>query len=78
MKISFRGIYTLEEFFQALFDERQKLRDLGISHIRSGYLYYSPVDKFGDPVTLHHKNGQPMKGWTSDGPYQSAADRYDI
>ena len=78
MQIAFRGLYTLNEFFQALFEERQKLRDLGISHIRSGHLYYTPVDKFGDPVTPKHKNGQPMKGWTSDGPYQSAADRYDI
>ena len=77
MKTRFRGIYTCEEFFQALFDERQKFRDHGIKFIRGATLYYTPVDEYGDPVTPVHKNGEPMHGWSSDGPYRSAADIYD-
>lgn len=78
MKIAFRGVYTLDEFFQALYQERHKLKELGITHVRGASLFYQPVDECGDPVTLRHQNGEPMKGWTSKGPYRSAAQDYGL
>lgn len=78
MKITFRGVYTLSEFFQALYQERHKLEDLGITHVRGAALYYQPVDEYGDPVSPRHPNGQPIQGWNSKGPYRSAAQEYDI
>ncbi|NQV73113.1 hypothetical protein HQ496_08320 [bacterium] len=73
MKIQFKGVYTLEDFFQAFLEEREKFKELGITHISAASLYYQPVDKFGDPVTPRYRNGEPVDGWTYKGPYRSAA-----
>ena len=35
MKTAFRGIYTVEEFFQALFEEREKFREQAWDQIYS-------------------------------------------
>ena len=78
MRIQFRGIYSVEEFFQAFLEERERFRALGIKHIRGASLYYQPVDQYGDPVTPHHRNGDPVQGWTHNGPYRSAADYFGL
>ena len=78
MQIKFRGVYTLNEFFQALWEERQNIRDLGITHIRGASLYYQPVDEFGDPVSPRRPTGEPIKTWNNKGPYKSAAQDYDL
>lgn len=78
MKIRFTGIYELDEFFQALWEERQKLRDLGVKYVRSPTLYYTPVDEHGDNVVFHHPTGEPMEGWKNRGPYRSAAREFDL
>jgi hypothetical protein len=78
MKVQFRGIYTIEEFFQAFLEEREKFKELGITHIRGASLYYQPVDKFGDSVTPRYRNGEPMDGWVYKGPYRSAVDDFKL
>jgi len=78
MKVRFRGIYTLDEFFQAVYEERQKFEEHGIKHIRSASLYYTPVDEYGDPIQPAHKNGEPIESWNSDGPYRSAAQDFGL
>lgn len=78
MKVRFRGEFTLEEFFQALYDERARFEEKGITHVRSAYLYYTPIDEYGDPVQLTHCTGEPMEGWTTDGPYPCAAKDFKL
>ncbi len=78
MKIGFRGVYTLDELFQALYEERQNLAELGITHVRGASLYYTPVDEYGDEVVPRHRGGDPVMGWNSKGPYRSAADEYKL
>jgi hypothetical protein len=79
MKVSFRGIYTLEEFFQALYQEHEKFEKLGIKYIRRAHLYYTPVDEFGEPVApIDPDTGDPVKGWKCDGAYKSAAHDYGL
>ena len=79
MKVSFHGIYTLEEFFQALYQEREKFEKLGIKYVRRAQLYYTPVDEYGEPVVpIDPDTGDPVKGWKSDGAYKSAAHDYGL
>ena len=78
MKVRFRGQYTLDEFFQALYDERAKFEEHGIEYIRSASLYYTPVDEYGEPVQLMCKRGEPLEGWTTDGPYPCAAKDFGL
>ena len=79
MKVSFRGIYTLEEFFQALYQEHEKFEKLGIKYIRRAHLYYTPVDEFGEPVVpIDPATGEPAKNWKCDGAYKSAAHDYGL
>lgn len=78
MKVKFQGIYTTEEFFQAILEQRERFREYGIKHIRNASLYYQPVDEYGDPVTLRHRNGDPVEGWCNKGPYRSAAQDFGL
>ena len=78
MRLQFKGIYTMEEFFQAIWEERERFRELGITHIRGASLYYQPVDEFGDPVTPRHRNGEPIDGWVYRGRYRSAATDFGL
>jgi hypothetical protein len=78
MRVQFRGIYTIEEFFQAFLEEREKFKELGITHIRGANLYYQPVDKFGDSETPRYRNGEPVDGWTYKGSYRSAAHDFGL
>jgi hypothetical protein len=79
MKVSFRGIYSLDEFYQALFEEHKKFEELGIKHISRVQLYYTPVDEYGDPVVPRDPDtGEPLDGWKSNGAYHSAAHEYGL
>lgn len=78
MRVQFRGIYTIDEFFQAFMEEREKFKELGIKHIRGASLYYQPVDEYGDPASPRHHNGDPIDGWSHKGPYRSAAKDFGL
>lgn len=78
MKIRFQGIYTVDEFIQAMLEQREHFRELGIKHIRNANLYYQPVDEYGDPVTPRYRNGDPIEGWKDRGPYKSAASDFGL
>jgi hypothetical protein len=79
MKVSFHGFYTLEEFFQALYQEHENFQKLGIKYIRRAHLYYTPVDEQGDPVVpTDPDTGRPANNWKSDGAYKSAARDYGL
>jgi len=78
MKVRFRGIYTLDEFFQAVYEQRRTFEDHGIEYIRSASLYYTPVDAYGDSVQPQYSTGEPVEGWNSDGPYRTAAQDYGL
>ncbi|MEQ8228193.1 MAG: hypothetical protein RIA64_08915 [Rhodospirillales bacterium] len=78
MRVKFQGIYTIDEFFQALLEQRERFHELGIKNIRHASLYYQPVDEFGDPVTPRHRNGDPIDGWKNKGPYKSAATDFGL
>lgn len=78
MRVKFQGIYTIDEFFQAILEQRERFRELGIKNIRHASLYYQPVDEFGDPVTPRHRNGDPIDGWKDKGPYKSAATDFGL
>lgn len=78
MKVKFQGIYTIDEFYQALLEQRERFRDLGIKHVRNANLYCQPIDEYGDPVTPRHRNGDPVNGWNNKGPYKSAAQDFGL
>ena len=62
MKVKFQGIYTIDEFYQALLEQRERFRDLGIKHVRNANLYCQPIDEYGDPVKL--RRGDNMENDT--------------
>lgn len=78
MRVKFQGIYTIDEFIQAMLEQRERFHELGIKHIRNANLYYQPVDEYGDPVTPCYRNGDPVEGWNNKGPYKSAATDFGL
>lgn len=78
MHVTFRGIYTLDEFFQAVWDERPNFDRMGIQRLRSASIYYQPLDSYGDPVTLRYANGDAIDGWTHSGPYPCIAREFGL
>jgi hypothetical protein len=77
MKGKYGGPMPVEDFYQALYQDRAFFDRHGITHIRAAYLYFTPCDISGEPVTIRDSQGNPMDGYISAGGYHSAADAYD-
>ncbi|MDV6225629.1 hypothetical protein R2G56_04960 [Nitratireductor aquimarinus] len=77
MKGAYRGRMSVDELFQALFQDRSFFEEHGITHLRSASLYFTPCDEHGNDVHISDRMGRTVEGYETAGCYQSAADGFD-
>ena len=79
MKGKYKGPMTVDEFFQALFQDRHAFFDKHASSalIKNATIYVIFCDEYGETVNLRDSQGQPIEGYISAGAYLSAADKYE-
>ncbi len=77
MKGKYGGPIAVDDFYQALYQDREFFKRHGITHIRNTYLYFTPCDENGIPVIIADAGGNPIDGYVSAGGYRSAADAYE-
>ena len=75
MEIRVRGVMTIADIRQALFEELHEIEsNYAVKFSRGATLYVNPTNGFGDDVIPHMPGGQELKVIYSTGPYRSAAD----
>ncbi|TJV92402.1 MAG: hypothetical protein E5X52_33545 [Mesorhizobium sp.] len=77
MKGTYRGLMTIDELFQALFQDKSFFAEHGITHVRSASLYFTPCDDRGNEVIVRDEGGVLVEGYETAGCYRSAAEKYD-
>ncbi len=77
MKGKYIGPMSIDDLFQALFQDRTFFSKHGIAHIRNATLYFTPCDETGQTTTVVDGEGLVIEGFTSAGAYSCAADHYD-
>lgn len=78
MKGKYYGPLSLDDFYQALFqDKTDFFAAHGINRLRNATLYFTPCDKHDQPVQIKDACGAPIDGYVSAGAYKSAADAFD-
>lgn len=77
MKGKYGGPMTVDDLFQALWQDREFFRKHGITNVRATYLYFTPCDESGEPVIIRDAAGAPIDGYMTAGGYHCAADAYD-
>lgn len=78
MKGNYYGPLSLDDLFQALFQDKTEFFSAhGIQYLRSATLYFTPCNKHGQPVQIKDACGHPIDGFVSAGAYKSAADAFD-
>ena len=77
MKGQYQGPMSIDDLFQALWQDRCFFRRHGIKYIRSARLYFTPCDEYGGKIAIYDPDGNPVGGYISAGSYRSAAERYD-
>ena len=78
MKGKYGGPMSVDDLFQAFFQDRDWFYKRGITHVRATYLYFTPCNEHGQPVHIRDQNGNPIDGFISAGGYHCAADAYDL
>ena len=76
MKGTYRDLMSVDDFFQALFQDKTFFTEHGITHVRSASLYFTPCDASGKAVTIRDRQGGQVDGYQTAGCYHSAADGY--
>ena len=77
MKGKYGGPIPVDTFFQAIWQDREFFRRHGITHLRGTFLYFTPCNAHGEPVSVRDEHGMPFAGYETAGGYRSAADLYD-
>jgi len=78
MKIKYIGPLFIDDLFQAIYQDRKEIfQKYGIERARAASLYFTPVDEFGEVMTIRDAKGNPMAECVSSGPYFSGAAEYD-
>lgn len=77
MKGKYGGPMTVDDLYQALYQDRDFFRRKGITHVRGVYLYFTPCDEYGEAVTIADQSGNRLDGYVSAGAYVSSADVYE-
>ncbi|AWI58444.1 hypothetical protein [Sinorhizobium fredii] len=77
MKGTYREVMTIDEFYQALFQDKTFFTEHGVTHIRSASLYFTPCDSSGREVLVLDAAGGVVEGYESGGCYRSAAEKYE-
>lgn len=68
---------SVDDLFQALYQDRDFFDRHGITHVRATYLYFTPCDQHGNAIAIGDGAGRPIDGYVSSGGYHSAAEAYD-
>ena len=77
MKGIYRGTMSVDELFQALYQDQAFFKEHDITHVRSVSLYFTPCDETGKAKTVRDATGGTVEGYETAGCYHSAADCYD-
>ena len=78
MKAKYGGPMTVDDLYQAIWQDREFFRSHAITHVNGVFLYFTPCDQYGQPVTVRDQaSGDAVDGFMSAGAYHPAADAYD-
>jgi len=77
MKAKYGGPIAVDDLFQALWQDREFFQSHSITHVKGVFLYFTPCNIHGDPVTVGDGEGNIIDGFRSAGAYHSAADHFD-
>lgn len=77
MKGKYGGPLSIDDLYQAFYQDRDFYHRHGIKFARSVYLYFTPCNESGDPLVIYDQAGNPVDGFSSSGGYRSAAAAYD-
>jgi hypothetical protein len=77
MKGKYGGPISVDDLYQALYQDRCFFDSHRITHVRDAFLFFTPCDDFGQPVLIADELGNPIDGYVSGGAYHSAADAFD-
>lgn len=77
MKGKYGGPLSVDDFYQALYQDREWYRQRGITHLRATFVYFTPCDEHGQQVIIKDQTGNPIDGFISAGGYHCVADSYD-
>lgn len=77
MKAKYGGPMSVDDFYQALWQDRHFFDSHAITHVKAVFLYFTPCDKYGQPVTVCDQVGNLIEGFNSAGAYHAAADAYE-
>lgn len=77
MRGKYTGLMSVEDFYQAFYQDFNFFRKHNISHIKSACLYFTPCDAQGSPVVVFGVAGEVIDGYVSAGAYPCAAQAYD-
>ncbi len=79
MQIRIKGEHSIAAIRQALFELLAEAEsDYGVRYSIDATLYIRPSNGFGAELKPLDQGGRPIKALYSKGPYQSAADHYDL
>ena len=79
MKIKIKGEWTLAQIQQAMFEQLCEMENrFNVRYSKDMTIYLTPTNGFGDEVTCRDAAGREVGVLYSGGPYQSAADDYQI
>ena len=79
MKIKIKGEWTLAQTRQAIFEQIQEMENqFHVFYSKDITLYIPPTNGHGDEVSCRDACGREISVLYSNGPYQSAADYYQI
>ena len=77
MKGKYGGPMTVDDLYQALWQDREFFRNHGINHVNAAYLYFTACNEYGEAVLVYDRFGNTIDGYVSSGGYRSAADEFD-
>lgn len=77
MKGKYQRVMSVDDLFQALFQDKSFFEEHGITHVRYPALYFTPCDAAGNEVKIRDENGVLVEGYETAGCYHSAADGYE-
>lgn len=77
MRGKYTGVMSIEDFYQAFYQDANFFRKHNISHIKSACLYFTPCDAYGGTVVVYGTSGEVIDGYLSAGAYPCAATLYD-
>lgn len=78
MKGKYDGIWSIDDLFQAFFQDREFFRRHHITHVRAGNFYFTPCNAQGTPAIVHDEHGMRVDGYETAGRYHCAADALDL